>query len=365
MKNIIKTTIFLLLLGWISILGVTNKVEACSDVLLNANSYIISGRNLDLNVDVQSDVVAVPAGQLAQFKDENGDVIASWQSIYGFVGVNAFHSDRYIDGLNEKGLSVATLTLKETVYPVKEDYPEYNYIPISHVVEWALGNFSTTEEVKNALTNTIVIKDNMVPNLHLHMVVHDESGKSMVVEFIDGTMKIYDSTDEKVLTNGPEYSWQLENLKNYTDYTNKIPYDNLQNTPEKRSGMPDLPGNSTATSRFVRAYFLNEFVTEPQNTQEAVEETNEIMGRLTPVRGEVAIKTKAHNWSYDYTRWTVIRDHQNRVIYFKDADNGCLRSIDLKKLNLTNNAPILKMPLTEGESHQSVEHFLQVDSNAE
>ena len=54
MKKIIKLVGFLLLLGWVSILGAIEKAEACSDVLLNSNSYTISGRNMDLNIDIHS-----------------------------------------------------------------------------------------------------------------------------------------------------------------------------------------------------------------------------------------------------------------------------------------------------------------------
>lgn len=355
MKSSIKGTVFLLLLGWVCLGGTIEKVEACSDVLLNSTNYTISGRTLDLNSDIHSEVVAVPAGHLVQIKDTNGSVVTSWHSKYGFVGINALHTDRYNDGLNEKGLSVGTLTLMGTVYPVKEDYPGYNCIPINHVVEWILGNFSTTEEVENALQNTIIVSDNVLSRQR-HLVIHDETGKSMVVEFIDGKMKVYDSTDIKVLTNNPEYEWQIENLKKYTDYTNKIPTDNLTNVPERRSGMPDLPGNSTPASRFVRAYFLNEFVIEPSNLQAAVEEIDGIMGRLAILRGEFVLKG-----AYEHTWWTVIRDHQNRILYFKDMDNGCLRSIDLKKLNLSKDAPVLRMPLAEKENYQSVERLLQAD----
>jgi len=357
MNGNIKAVVFLLLLEWVSIFGAIEKAEACSDVILNSSNYIISGRTLDLNMDIHSEVVAVPAGHLVQIKDDNGRIINSWHSKYGFVGINALHTDRYNDGLNEKGLSVGTLTLMGTTYPSKENYPGYTCIPINHVAEWILGNFSTTEEVKNPFRNSIIVSDN-VPSRQRHLVIHDENGKSMVVEFIDGKIKTYDSTDIKVLTNNPEYPWQVENLKKYADYNNIIPVSNLTNEPERKSGMPDLPGNSTPASRFVRAYFLNKFVAEPGHLQEAVEEIDAIMGRLTILRGEFVLKG-----AYEHTWWTVIRDHRNRVIYFKDMDNGCLRSIDLKKLNLKNNAPVLRMPLAGEENHQSVEHLLRAESS--
>lgn len=52
-----------------------------------------------------------------------------------------------------------------------------------------------------------------------------------------------------------------------------------------------------------------------------------------------AIKKRKHVRTW----WILIRDHQNKVVYFQDMDKGCLCSSDLKKLNLTNNAPVLRI----------------------
>lgn len=353
MKKLVRSAGLSLLFGVSVLFGVMENVEACSDVMLNSRNYVISGRNMDLSTDIRSEAVVVPAGHTVRVKNAEGDVTAIWRSAYGFVGINALHTDRYNDGLNEKGLSAATQTLSSSVYPSEAEYPGYACIPINHAVEWILGNFSTVGEVEQALRHTIITSDN-VPSRKRHLVIHDAAGRSMVVEFIGGKMNIYDSSDIQVLTNDPDYAWQIENLKRYTGYTSKIPYANLKNIPERKNGMPDLPGNASPASRFVRAYFLNKFTAEPVNLQEAVEETDAIMGRLAILRGELIIKGRE-----EITWWTVIRDHQNRVLYFKDVNNSALRSIDLKKLNLTDGAPILRMPLAEQETIPSAESLLQ------
>ncbi|WP_240359165.1 linear amide C-N hydrolase [Pyxidicoccus trucidator] len=52
--------------------------------------------------------------------------------------------------------------------------------------------------------------------LPLHLPIHDASGNSIVVEFIDGKPNIY-SNPVAVLTNDPPFPLQLENLGGYSN----------------------------------------------------------------------------------------------------------------------------------------------------
>jgi penicillin V acylase-like amidase (Ntn superfamily) len=54
--------------------------------------------------------------------------------------------NKYVDGLNEKGLSIGTLWLDETEYPTPASTD--NALSIQDVGEWVLGNFATVAEVK-------------------------------------------------------------------------------------------------------------------------------------------------------------------------------------------------------------------------
>lgn len=330
--------------------GTIEKTQACSNVLLNSKEYIVSGRTMDFDVDLQSEVVVVPAGQVVQFKDDTDGKITNYKSKYGFVGVNAFHLDRYVDGLNENGLSVAGLWLPETKYPNPKDYPGYDRIPVDSVIGWILGNFATVGEVKQALQENTIITGSYVKQIKmtppLHLAIHDQNGGSIVVEFLNGKINIHDNSDIKILTNDPDYTWHLANLKKYDHYTNKLTSDDVQVKDDKR---------------FVEAYFLNKFINPPSSQQAALADMTAIMNKVAVVRGEALAgeSTYASLGAFNYTLWTVIRDHKNKVFYFNDADNLSLRSIDLKKVNLTENAPILRIKLTAGEYHQPMEGMLK------
>lgn len=91
------------------------------------------------------------------------------------------------------------------------------------------------------------------------------------------------------------------------------------------------------------------------------DEMTAIMNKVAVVRGEAKASpsTYANLGAYNYTLWTVIRDHKNKVFYFNDADNLSLRSIDLNKVDFRENAPTVRVKLVGGAYHQPVEGLLQ------
>jgi choloylglycine hydrolase len=51
----------------------------------------------------------------------------------------------------------------------------------------------------------------------LHHYVTDASGDSLVLEFIEGKLKIWDNRDNGVMTNEPDLGRHLENLRFYSN----------------------------------------------------------------------------------------------------------------------------------------------------
>ena len=54
--------------------------------------------------------------------------------------------------------------------------------------------------------------------------------------------------------------------------------------------------------------------------------------------------------SGEHTQWSLVRDHTNKVLYFRDNQNQNLRAIDLTKLDLNPQAQIKSLPITAGNS---------------
>ena len=98
--------------------------RGCSNFLLNNSSNsVISARTMDYNIQIQAEVVVIPRGERFVSSLSLGDDYMHWTSKYGFVGTNVLHSLEFTDGLNEKGLSVATLWLEDTKYLEKTASP--------------------------------------------------------------------------------------------------------------------------------------------------------------------------------------------------------------------------------------------------
>ncbi|GAG62989.1 unnamed protein product, partial [marine sediment metagenome] len=175
----------------------------------------------------------------------------------------------------------------------------------------------------------------------LHLAIHDAYGKNLVVEFVNGETKFYDNPNQ-VLTSFPFFDWQTTNLRNYLNITNKNATDEFLKKIGNGSGMLGLPGDATSPSRFVRAYFLNRYSPEPKSIQEAVSHSLHIINAIEVTNGQVA--------SGEHTQWSLVRDHANKVLYFRDNQNQNLRAIELTKLDLTPRAQIKSLPITAGSN---------------
>lgn len=194
-----------------------------------------------------------------------------WSSQYGFVGVasppSASIPPFFCDGMNTEGLSAGALWLAPgTDYPKSSSTasPEVSYLDF---VAWLLGNFSSVADAQAELEGGTVSIVGPPMELNgnadqwyepLHFVVTDDTGASIIVEFVNGvTPTIYQSSNA-VLTNTPTYDWQLTNVGNYFNLTlmgQATAADGAANPVG--GGLVGLPGDQLSASRFVRAWVLS------------------------------------------------------------------------------------------------------------
>ena len=291
---------------------------ACSDVVLNhSGRMIVSARTMDFADPLEAEVVVVPRGKKCQSIGlRDNQTYMKWVSKYGFVGTNLLHKNIFTDGMNEKGLSAAGLWLDETVYPDISKIPPQKVVLIPDAIRWILGSFRTVEQVKKALETVVIGGIGLPPifeeeNVPLHLSLHDRHNKNLVIEFINGSMAMYDNPYH-VLTNGPPFPEQIANLAQYQSMTNQS------------EGMLGLPGDHHASDRFALLYTLNRFVQKSTTHREAVNNALHLIQRVTMVNNEVQGGS---------TEYTVLRDHTGLVYYVMDNQNMNTRALHLKKLN--------------------------------
>ena len=343
MKNIFLLFIAVLILGH-------GRSLACTDFQVKADDGgIVIGRSMEFALEIGSEIVTFPRGEEIVSETPDGKKGLSWRSKYGFLGINALGLKRAVlDGLNEAGLAIECLWFPGSIY----DKAKGNeFIVITDLGLWLLGNFSTVDEVRNAIANQTLVGV-YIPQLRqvpgFHVAVHDARGKNLVIEFIDGEKKIYDNPIG-VMTNRPTFDWHLANLRNYLNLT---PVDKESETiagvgveaSGSGNGWLGLPGDWMPPSRFVRTVKLLHAAKPTKNSAEAVNLAEHILNAVDIPYGVIEAQPTGH----DYTQWCVIKDLTNRVVYYRSYRDLVLKRIDMKQLNFNPGAPLKTIRIEDG-----------------
>ena len=267
------------------------------------------------------------------------------------------------DGLNEKGLAIGLF-----YFPITAGYMPYSVGDAGKTIapwemgSWILDNFATVEEVKaNAskiVVAEVVFKDwGFVPPVHF--VVHDASGKSIVIEYVGGKLNVHENP-LGVMTNSPTFDWHMTNLRNYVNFslTNVPP---VQLGPIKLvpfgqgSGMLGLPGDFTPPSRFVRAAAFSQSLLPSKTGIAAVLQAFHVLNNFDIPKGALREHEKDDHGNIltDYTVWTSANDLKAKQFYFRTYQNSQIRMVDLTKMN-PNAKDITKVSMQGDEVIKSL-----------
>jgi len=318
--------------------------EACSVFRVTAtDGTILSGRTMEFGVDMKYGLVAVPRGREFVSPAPGAKTGLAWKTTYGYVASNVFGIESAVtDGMNEAGLTFSALwyesnTRYQNVGPGEEQ------AALAHMMvgSWILGNFSTVGEVARALGKVRVF-GLVVPQMGMappgHFILYDAQGGCIVVEYDQGELRIHENP-LGVMTNAPNFSWMMTNLRNYAGMSNEQrktqTYAGVEIRPTGHgSGMFGLPGDITPPSRFVRLAVTTRFADPPENAAQALNLAQHIVSSLDIVKGMAVDRAPdGHVAASETTQWATFRDITNRVFYFRTYDNSNLRKIDLKRLD--------------------------------
>jgi choloylglycine hydrolase len=297
---------------------------------------------MEFPIDLKSKIFIVPRGEERTSFSDKGLKGRSWTSKFAYIGINGFGLDAFVDGMNEKGLTINGLMYSDAEYEKEE---KDNFVTYAHFGAWILGNFSNTEDLKKELSNIKVSNTYLKPlkgSLGLHMAIHDSSGKSIVVEFTGGEKKIYEN-NIGILTNKPSFPEQLTNLRNYINLASKDKEPRsvngiMVNPTGAGSGMIGLPGDWTPPSRFVRMAYVLDAVVKPKTSLEAVNLAEHMINIIDIPKGAINEKGLPAG-IYPNTQWATIYDLKNKTVYFRTYDNLSLRKLELSNFNISVGAP--------------------------
>jgi choloylglycine hydrolase len=325
--------------------SVIQPVQACTGIrLIAVDGTVVHARTMEFAIDIHSDVMMVPRDYSRTGTTPDGKEGLKWKVKYASVGLNGLGLPVLFDGLNEKGLAAGMF-----YFPGSAGYMPYTAndagktIAQWEVVSWILENFANVEEVKanigNIVVPTVVFSGwGFAPEAHY--IVHDASGKSIVIEYVAGKLSLSDNP-LGVLTNSPSFDWHMANLRNYVNFsmTNVPPVQlgSVKLVPfGQGSGMLGLPGDFTPPSRFVRAVAFSQSVFPSQTGHDAVLEAFHILNQFDIPKGAARENEKDEhgNIQADYTIWTAASDLKAKQYFFRTYENSQIRMVDLMKMNL-------------------------------
>lgn len=328
--------------------------HSCGEVRLMAkDGTVLISRTMEFAQDLQSNLRTSPRGRVFKTTTPNNKPGITWQSKYGYVYVDGFGMDASFDGMNEAGLTFGYLYLPDAgQYQIIPEGKDSQAIPYSVFGDWVMSNFKTIDEVKDALKHVYVTKQ-IIPQLGnailpAHASIYDASGKGIVVEFRDNKIDVYENIG--VLTNSPFYDWHLTNLRNYLNLspnnTQAVSKDGFTyNSVGMGSGAFGLPGDASPTSRFVKLSFMATNVYKVENAADLVNLGQHIINNFDLPSGYVRADDNGKTVT-DTTQWAVFRDITNKMFYYRTYNDMTLRFVDLKKLDFSEKAPALKMPIS-------------------
>jgi choloylglycine hydrolase len=321
----------------------TTPSFACTGISLKAgDGAAIRGRTLEFGFPMQSKVLVVPAGQELSGTLPDGGKGLVYKSRYAFVGANALGLPAILDGINDQGLSVGLFYFPGYAkYAEVTDENKSRAIAPQEFGVWALANFATVDEVREAVKNIVVVPT-PAPGLGspqgavagAHFFLQDKSGKSLVVEPVDGTLKLHDAP-LGVMTNAPTYDWHMTNLSNYINLSVKD-IDRAKvggvTVPAfgSGSGLLGLPGAFTPPSRFVRAVVYSQSAVPNPTANEAVLAAFHILNQFDIPKGAV-MNSAVGEPTAEITEWTSVADLKNLRWYFRTVADQSIRVVDLKE----------------------------------
>ncbi|WP_158966317.1 linear amide C-N hydrolase [Chachezhania sediminis] len=313
---------------------------ACTGIVLHAdNGDTIFGRTMEFGLDLESELLAVPAGTKIETLVMNPDKTGfSYTTKYGFVGMNGLNAPIAIDAMNSEGLHFGAFFFAgPAVFPEVTDETQPTALSSEEVGNWILGNFATVAEVREAI-HTVNLVGTPIQQLGsvapLHYSVVDASGDAIVIEQTTSGLTIYDNT-VNVIANNPTYDWHLTNLRNYIGLTDL----NLPAVTVGRqklepfgqgTGLEGLPGNGSSPARFVRAVAFANTAQPMKDGDEGVFRAFHILNNFDIPRGSVVENPETGQPVLEYTEWTSVADTKNRVYYFKTYEAQAATKVDIK-----------------------------------
>ncbi|MGE9831345.1 choloylglycine hydrolase [Ligilactobacillus salivarius] len=301
----------------------------CTAITLNGNNNYF-GRNLDLDFSYGEEVIITPAEYEFKFRREKS--IRNHKALIG-VGIIVNDYPLYFDAINEDGLGMAGLNFPGNAYYDDTLGNDKNNITPFEFIPWILSQCSNVNEARKLVERINLINisfSEQLPLAGLHWLITDRE-KSIVVEATKEGLHIYDNPIG-VLTNNPEFNYQMYNLNKYRSLSISTPQNtfsdsvNLQVDGTGFGGI-GLPGDVSPESRFVRAAFSKLNSSKGMTVEEDITQFFHILETVEQIKGV----NKTESGHEEYTVYSNCYDLDSKTLYYTTYENRQIVAVTLNK----------------------------------
>jgi choloylglycine hydrolase len=301
------------LLALLSAATLPTQGHACAAFSLVRDGYAILAANTDSCQEVEG-LVIVNKRNLSKRGSTSGTSgeFASWVSKHGSITLTYLYREIAQYGMNEAGLAVSTVGLPGSRSPDADERP-----PLEGNIwlQYVLDTCATIDDVMAADSKVRIVNDKD------QYLICDQTGRSLVVECIDGKMVYYAgaSLPLPVLTN-ETYATCLENWERRY-IPEHDPYVSNRRFSDGSRALRD--------AKTMRA-------------DQAVDFSFEVLDRLS---------------QHPCTQWNVVLDINNRTVYFRTKSANNIRFLRLADIDFSSRGTRQELDVTENYSGDVREHF--------
>lgn len=337
--------------------SITNSYACTVLAFIDAKGNVYQGRANEFLYQQPDELTYWPAGTRIESVTPNGQQGKTFNTKYAILAAtlkgmtpNA-KQDTVHEAANDQGMSLTTNFYTLNGQPTVTA-PPAQVLSALDFAAWALGNFQTVEQLKQALQNKDVdIWLPQMPNMGnlvapLHFAIYDKVGGAVVIEWTGGQTLVYDNK-VGVMTNEPPFPWHLENMNNYAYLTNVDKntgkFNKLSVTAFDSGGaMAALPAANNSMGRFVRAAYYANFAKKAKTPEQALLTMGHVMNNFDrpiditvdkPNAAAADLGASASKPTSEATYFTVIKDLSRNLFLIRTINAFNFTQFDLNKLS--------------------------------
>lgn len=277
--------------------SISNSMACTTLLYTDANGRAYVGKSMEFSAAEPDHVTYYPAGTHFASLTPDAKPGLAFNTRFPILSTSAKKgiipndkNETLLDAMNDQGLTLSMQSLGGNISPDVSRTPQGKVISAADFGSWALGNFTTVAQVKQAIENkdvefwlptTPILGPTPFP---VHYALFDRSGAGIVIEWASGKTEVYDNL-VGVMTNNPPFPWHIQNMNNFSYLTNidknsaKFGKLNVASF-DGGANMAGLPGLETSAGRFVKAAFYSTFADKASTPAQAIITLGHVMNNF-------------------------------------------------------------------------------------